>query len=425
MNTTLKTKSDPLHIGVLAHEFLINMGANDLLKNLLRGLNEREDLKVFFLVPDAQESIILSVPQSVKNKLRRFKVISKILKHLSRKLVFLKLSKKTLGHPYTFYQSAFPTMTIVQCQATSRDLNKIIDLYELDIIFPSIHKLNIKVPYVTYWPDCQPKHYPQFFDDASQSLRDRMIYDLLESGMPMLVNSHDAKNDIVRFYNANPEQIFNLPFAPIIDPSVFEARPELLHEFDLPKTYFLVSNQFWIHKSIETVIEAVGICNKNGFEFDVVFTGKMEEPRKPEYIENLHKLIEDLNLETQIHLLGYVDKLVQLEIMKNCIAVIQPTLFEGGPGGGSVYDALGLGSPVILSDIPVNLEIPNDFSNVTYFKAGDSEELAKKMIQFGTPAFEPPQHESLWRISLNSRRTLAVRLMETIDQALRRNHDEI
>jgi glycosyltransferase involved in cell wall biosynthesis len=151
----------------------------------------------------------------------------------------------------------------------------------------------------------------------------------------------------------------------------------------------------------------------------------MEEPRKPEYIEYLHKLIEDLSLEKQIHLLGYVDKLVQLEIMKSCIAVIQPTLFEGGPGGGSVYDALGLGSPVILSDIPVNLEIPNDFSNIMYFKAGDSEELAEKMIQFGTAVFEPPKHEILWRISLNSRRTLAVRLMETIDQALRRNHGQI
>jgi glycosyltransferase involved in cell wall biosynthesis len=63
--------------------------------------------------------------------------------------------------------------------------------------------------------------------------------------------------------------------------------------------------------------------------------------------------------------------------MRRAIAVVQPTLFEGGPGGGSAYDSVALGLPLILSDISVNKEVISDHS-VTYFDpfSVDSLELA-------------------------------------------------
>ena len=42
--------------------------------------------------------------------------------------------------------------------------------------------------------------------------------------------------------------------------------------------------------------------------------------------------------------------------MKNSLAIIQPTLFEGSPGGGVLEDAISIGVPAIISDIKVNLE---------------------------------------------------------------------
>jgi glycosyltransferase involved in cell wall biosynthesis len=79
--------------------------------------------------------------------------------------------------------------------------------------------------------------------------------------------------------------------------------------------------------------------------------------------------------------------------MKKSIALIQPTLFEGGPGGGSVYDAIAHGVPCIVSDIPVNMEIEDD--NVLFFKAGSSDDLSMKMIELLNKGIKKPDNNLL------------------------------
>jgi glycosyltransferase involved in cell wall biosynthesis len=64
---------------------------------------------------------------------------------------------------------------------------------------------------------------------------------------------------------------------------------------------------------------------------------------------------------------------------------VQPTLFEGGPGGGATFDAVALGIPSLLSDIPVNLEISDPL--VRFFKTSNAESLAEKMMEI--PANPP------------------------------------
>jgi hypothetical protein len=60
---------------------------------------------------------------------------------------------------------------------------------------------------------------------------------------------------------------------------------------------------------------------------------------------------------------GVIPKRHQVELVKGATALIQPTLFEGGPGGLSVplHDTL-----VLDSDIPVNREIRSD--DVLFFE---------------------------------------------------------
>jgi hypothetical protein len=61
------------------------------------------------------------------------------------------------------------------------------------------------------------------------------------------------------------------------------------------------------------------------------------------------------------------------------MAVIQPTLFEGGPGGGAAYDAVAAGVPVLLSDIPINQEISDP--RCRFFPKQDDSALASLMLQ--------------------------------------------
>jgi glycosyltransferase involved in cell wall biosynthesis len=69
--------------------------------------------------------------------------------------------------------------------------------------------------------------------------------------------------------------------------------------------------------------------------------------------------------------------------------VVQPTLFEGGPGGGALYDGVSTATPVILSDIDVNREA--DLGVIEFFRAGSAEDLAQKMLAL---LRNPPQRLS-------------------------------
>ena len=99
-----------------------------------------------------------------------------------------------------------------------------------------------------------------------------------------------------------------------------------------------------------------------------------------------------------IRFLGYIPKDDQLAIMRGAVAVVQPTLFEGGPGGGAVYDAVSSGTPSIVSDIVVNLEI--DLGVVRFFKAGSPKDLAEKMADaMVNPPIRPSKSETLMQLT--------------------------
>ena len=116
----------------------------------------------------------------------------------------------------------------------------------------------------------------------------------------------------------------------------------------------------------------------------------------------------------RIHFLGHIPKQDQIGIMNGAIAVIQPTLFEGGPGGGAVYDAVAIGVPAILSDIPVNLEIVGE-ANLLYFKAGDASDLTEKMKTVLTSPVKRSNPEEL----LETGRVRIEKLGETLIEAIK------
>ncbi len=191
------------------------------------------------------------------------------------------------------------------------------------------------------------------------------------------MNSKFVKEDLKKFYGADEKKIFVLPFCPFprkdwlncqIEPKVY-----------LPEKFFIISNQFWYHKSHITAFKALKILEDKYRinNIHIICTGKTIDYRQPNFFNNLNQEIKKMNLQDRIHFLGFIDKDEQMVIMKKSFCVIQPTLFEGGPGGGSVYDALSIGIPAIVSDIPVNKEINDEY--VTFFKAGDPEDLAEKM----------------------------------------------
>ena len=65
-------------------------------------------------------------------------------------------------------------------------------------------------------------------------------------------------------------------------------------------------------------------------------------------------------------------------MLRNAKALIQPTLFEGGPGGGSANEAIALDVAVLASNIPVNLEINK--KNISFFNPHNTKELIQLLF---------------------------------------------
>ena len=114
--------------------------------------------------------------------------------------------------------------------------------------------------------------------------------------------------------------------------------------------------------------------NKN---FGLVCTGQTQDNRVPHYFNEIIALIDHLGLKDNVYILGFLPKNEQLQILKQSVALVQTTLFEGGPGGFAVYESVAFGVPSIVSDISVNQEL--DDETVRFFKTGDAEDLAQKM----------------------------------------------
>jgi glycosyltransferase involved in cell wall biosynthesis len=89
-------------------------------------------------------------------------------------------------------------------------------------------------------------------------------------------------------------------------------------------------------------------------------------------------LASDLGIADRLHVLGLIPKNEQLALLRGCRALWQPTRYEGGPGGGACYEAIGIGTPTVLSDIPINREIAGD--EVAHFSAGSAGDLVAKTV---------------------------------------------
>ena len=109
-------------------------------------------------------------------------------------------------------------------------------------------------------------------------------------------------------------------------------------------------------------------------------TGKTDDYRDVGYFQRLLESLQKNKMEDYVHFLGYIPKRDQIKILCQSQAVLQPTLFEGNPGGGIAYNAISLGVPIILSDIPVNLELKSPLA--FFFKKHSPESLKDTMVSF-------------------------------------------
>ena len=371
-------------VGILTEHFIKWGGGVDFIRLIIKGLatlNTNEGtpkVKIYVLIP----------------KLPRFKI--KIKNFVKTVLNFCLNKKYVIQKEIDIAQiiNAFKEVdtNILVCHYTDldKDLKKQVLKNKIDFIIPAFVPLPNKfpIPWVGYIYDFQHKYYPQFFSDSEMTNRDNEFAAMLNTAQTIIVNAKAVKADIARFIGQTKAKVVSLPFCPVLNPAFFELNVDLA-KYNLPANYFMISNQFWRHKDHITAIKGFklfldSIENKN---IGLVCSGQTQDSRFPNYFDEIKGLINELGISEKIFILGYIPKNDQLQILKNSVAVIQATLFEGGPGGFAVYESVAFGIPSIVSDIPVNKEL--DDETVTFFKTGSPEDLAEKMKM----VFESPKKQ--------------------------------
>lgn len=369
-------------IAVLADQFINWGGGIDYIRLIINGIDtlnrNNGDFKIEFLVFIPQKSKFwLLIKNRVKVSLNLFRKHKLSIYPVINNKFLLKAFESSEKNNILFYH-------------TNKNLYDLLKKHQIDIILPTFNPFPNEFPisWVGYIYDFQHKYFPNFFTKDEIERRDKHFQSIVDQTKTILVNSNSVKNDIFKYLELkNHTRIITLPFCPFYDENLVRFEVDISN-YKLPPKYFLISNQFWKHKNHITAIVAFKyfLDNEGLNDFGLVFTGQTHDERFPDYFNEIKEKITELNLNKYIFILGYISKSDQIQILKNAVAVIQPTLFEGGPGGGSVYESVAYGIRSIVSDIPVNLEIIDE--TVTFFEHSNPHDLSKKMsFVYNQPKF--------------------------------------
>ncbi len=366
-------------IVILTSYFCSWNGGVDLINYFLSAISKMDDEKNF--------QIYVIIPKNnPKSFLKRifypfFQILRSIIKFKIQKNFFWKIHKG--ANDIENYILNYLNTSKIKLKIIYKDFvdeHKIIKKISPDLIMPVVINNQNYVNSVGYVFDFQHEYLPEFFSTGEIEFRRNQIKQTLNSSR-ILVNSINTKNDIIKFYkNIDKNKINVVPFSPYLDEKILDEIIKNKFSKITSNNYFLISNQFWKHKNHTLAIKAFRDYLEEGGKNDLVITGEYKDHRFPKYINEIKQLISKLNLDKKIILTGNIDKIRQLNYLKNSQALIQPTSFEGGPGGGAVTDAIALNVPIILSDIIINKEIIYD--KLFYFKSESQADLKKKLIEY-------------------------------------------
>lgn len=231
---------------------------------------------------------------------------------------------------------------------------------------------------VDWIPDFQDFHLPHLYTPKTLvEVRQRNIAKAYLSKR-IVLSSEDAAKDFSLQYLDSKAIIHVIPFSvthPDLSDSNFE---QIQDKYAIKVPYFYAPNQYWSHKNHSLIIKAVNTLKQKNKDILVLFSGKEWDPRSPEYVQNLKKLVVEQGLEKNIKFLGFLDRTEQLLIMQHALAIIQPSLFEGW--STVIEDSKALNKFVFASDLAVHKEQLSE--NVTFFDAYNPDDLANRLNMF-------------------------------------------
>ncbi len=256
------------------------------------------------------------------------------------------------------------------------DEKKNIKKIKPDIIFPVLNDDYESNKGIGYIFDLQHEYLPDNFSKLIINHRRRQIENLSKLNF-FLVNSKKTKNDIIKFHKTyQKKKIMIVPFTPNIQKKFLIQNIDISNFYNSSKNYFITCNGLWKHKNHIMLLDAFKQYLKKNGKYNLILTGDSNNVKDRSYIKKIRLRLKDSIFKDRVFYLGNINKKYQVQLLKNSIALIQPSLFEGGPGAGAVNEAIAIDLPVIVSDIEIHKEIKHN--KIFYFNT--KNQLIKKLF---------------------------------------------
>jgi len=333
------------------------------------------------------------------------------LNYIRNLLYALSLLDEKKVQPYVFFGSKFdkrtidsfkPLATVITTELLQRNsilwlINKIaIKLFgSLFFVRQELkkHKISIishagniygrggPLRIISWIPDFQYMHLPELFPTFNVKSETKRLQRIIQKSDVTVLSSYAALKD---FINIAPKdciekgkvlQFVSQPSSKLLNEKEITSLSEMEFKYKFKGHFFFLPNQFWRHKNHKIVFEAIRILRGKDVNVLMMCTGNLSDYRlnNTSHADYLKKFVNENDLEENIRILGLIDYEDVLSLMKNCIAVINPSQFEGW--SSTVEEAKSIGKKVVLSNIPVHLEqSPID---AQYFSPEDADGLAK------------------------------------------------
>jgi glycosyltransferase involved in cell wall biosynthesis len=194
-----------------------------------------------------------------------------------------------------------------------------------------------------------------------------------------MLSSEDARHACETYYPSTRGRTRTIHFAVPPGPRIpySEARA-VADSYGLPRQFFFLPNQFWQHKNHGLVLDALTLLRQRSRELVVAASGKQADPRAPEYFAAFRGRLEQADLQDNFRLLGMIPYPHLAPLMRASTALLNPSLFEGW--STTVEEARSMGTPMLLSDLPVHREQTGE--DAFYFDRHSAQSLADALDAF-------------------------------------------
>lgn len=272
-----------------------------------------------------------------------------------------------------------------------------------DLVFPlfPIGDYRLPCPILSWIPDLQHAVLPEFFSEEEIEVRDRKYGSAAKASDVVVLSSEAAREDFIAKYGKPAGRLEVMRFFTLPEAGWFEGDPvEVRRRLGIPEDYLMVCNQFWAHKNHQAVIRALAILKDRGITPFVVFTGSLAENRRGGIVDGVLQALSKAGLWEQCRVLGQLDRVDQIQLVRGARAVVQPSLFEGW--STVLEDCRTLGKRIIASDLKVHRE--QDLPGATYFDPASPESLADRIAEvLATPVESSLSREAATRAEAEGR----------------------